>query len=1430
MSQLPREDRSSRSPPPAGDVETVCRRFAAAWESGQRPRIEDYLPHPSATNCADLLRRLIQIDVQFRRRLGETPDIKEYTERFAAASAGWLSSMVATLPLPEPGAESASEIVQTRPMESDTSVRSANRLRCPHCHNPLPTAKKGEAILCQACGGSFRLEPTQMRTTVDELRVLGRFQLLNSVGQGAFGQVWRARDTQLDRIVALKIPHPSLLSSPKFVQRFQREARIAAQLRHPGIVRLYEIAELDGLPVLVSDFIDGVPLREFLEVRRLTYREAANLVADVADALHHAHGMGLVHRDIKPANIMLERQPRGSLESLGKPIVVDFGLAVRDEAEIVMTVEGQIVGTPAYMSPEQAAGQSHRVDGRSDVYSLGVVLYELICGELPFRGSKAMIIHQVLDEEPKPPRRLNDRIPRDLETICLKALAKQPARRYATARELAEDLRRFLHGEPIHARPVGQAERFVRWCRRNPLVASLAGTIALVLLAGIVTSSYFAVQAVRGERAAIAEAKRADREADAAKASEERVRKEKLLSDRRWYAAEINLIQQAYLLGQLHLVRQKLESLKPPRPDAQDLRSFEWHYLDRICQLELRTLRGHAGGINCVACSPDARRLASAGDDGIIRLWDVATGQEVQKLLGHQGKVYSIVFSNQGRQIASLGQDQTARIWDLGAGRDHFTFPAKAREATNVVAFSHDGRRLAVPTDDQHVTIWDTGTGKELNGLQGGLERLWCLAYSPDGARLAGVDNRGLVRIWDAEKGNELLSLRSSEPLLKVAFSPDGRRLATAGASTTIRVWDAKTGLEILTLAGHNAWVRSIAFSPDGRQLASASDDRTAKLWELQSGRELLTLRGHTEAVASVAFDPEGWRLVTGSADQTIKVWETTTGQECLILRGHDAIPVWCVALSSDGKRLASAANDNNVKIWDGEAGVELFSLIGHNAAVQNVAFSPDGRLLATASVARRRAGRIFPGEIKVWDASSGRELRALGDHPGDVRCLAFCRDGRLASAEQDGTVRLWDLLSGELLATIQAHDKPVRSVDFSPDGKLLATCSSGVENAGLQPGEVKLWDAQTGRELALLAELPAFVHHLAFSHDSKLLAGAGSDHTVRIWDVGAQREAMVLRGHTKAVFRVLFSKDDQRVVSASLDHMFKIWDTATGMEMLTIPAHNQAVLGLAFSPDGLLLASSGYDPFVRLWDATPRTPEAMDQREALSLVEFLFAKGLPADQVRTRVREGAGLSDGVRQRALALVDPYEQNRRRRQVYSLVREKLDAGWPKQDLLDDLRANQAISDSLRSDAIQFVETYPENLRFIHWCSRTTSSRSGLGPTAYRLALRQAEAVCRARPSDSTYRTTLGMAQCRLGMYAEALATLTNAADSGSSTPAAPEPATLAFRALAHFHLGQKAEAHSRLQELRELMRQPEMTKNEEARTLLLEVERLVTENR
>jgi tetratricopeptide (TPR) repeat protein/tRNA A-37 threonylcarbamoyl transferase component Bud32 len=501
MSRVIPHDDKTLSIALAGRVDVVCDRFEAAWKAGQQPQIEDYLGElPEPERSALLVRELIKLDVAYRYQSGQAPSADEYHARFPWIDREWVAGTVMAPRRVQPDRSPTPRVPTPAPPHQQPNeamppiATRLQRIRCPHCHNPIQLVDtQSDEVLCPGCGSTFRVCDSRPTATISPMRPLGKFQLLERVGLGAFGAVWRARDTELDRIVALKIPHSGLLTAPTDLERFHREARAAAQLRHPGIVTVHEVATLEGLPTIVEDFIEGVPLKDLLHVRRPTFREAAALLAETAEALDYAHEMGLVHRDIKPANIMVEYdRPRLGEEGAdeeaarrtGRPRIMDFGLALRDDVEITMTVDGQIIGTPAYMSPEQAMGQGHRVDRRSDVYSLGVILYEMLSAELPFRGSRVMMVHQVLHEDPRPPRRINDKVPRDLETICLKAMAKAPAQRYATARALADDLRRFVDGEPIRARPVGPIERLGRWCRRNRLVASLLAALMVVFLGG----------------------------------------------------------------------------------------------------------------------------------------------------------------------------------------------------------------------------------------------------------------------------------------------------------------------------------------------------------------------------------------------------------------------------------------------------------------------------------------------------------------------------------------------------------------------------------------------------------------------------------------------------------------------------------------------------------------------------------------------------------------------------------------------------------------------------------------------------------------------------------------------------------------------------------------------------------------------------------
>jgi serine/threonine protein kinase len=512
------------------EADELVSRFEADWRAGASPSIDDYLP-TDQTQRQTVLVELIHIDMDIRWARREAVQVEQYLQQYPHLiddPPAVIELIAAEYRLrkrldPKLTVQAfAQRFPQYREQLPDSlnspprpRRRSSVQVICPHCRSPVVTTDgNDEEVVCPSCGSSFNSDPGRTQSwSKEKLPELGKFELLEQVGRGAYGTVYRARDKQLQRVVAIKVPRSGQLATDEDEDRFVREARNAAQLNHPGIVPVHEVGRTATFPYIVSEFVNGVALSDALSGQQFSFRESADIVARVAEALEHAHAQGVVHRDLKPANIILTSE--------GVPRVMDFGLAKRDAGEITMTVEGQVLGTPAYMSPEQASGQAHHVDGRSDIYSLGVILYELLTGELPFRGNQRMLLHHVIHNEPRSPRSLNDRIPRDLETICIKAMAKEPPRRYQTAQALADDLHCYLRGQPIAARPVGRVERSWRWCRRNPLLAGLWAGVAVALIAGTIVSSYFAADALAQKGVAEQRAAEALASAKSAQAAEE---------------------------------------------------------------------------------------------------------------------------------------------------------------------------------------------------------------------------------------------------------------------------------------------------------------------------------------------------------------------------------------------------------------------------------------------------------------------------------------------------------------------------------------------------------------------------------------------------------------------------------------------------------------------------------------------------------------------------------------------------------------------------------------------------------------------------------------------------------------------------------------------------------------------------------------------
>jgi WD40 repeat protein len=1137
-------------------IDVVCRRFEADWRAGARPPFDCYL-----AEVPDQARSALRVELEALER--ELQQSEETVARGKPSRESEAPTMAPgeppTHPIPGLDRQSIHEDATVAPGDQSTSD-----------HEPGST---GEVAV----------------PSLPRVRYFGDYEIIREIARGGMGVVYQARQVSLNRPVALKMILAGQLADEVDVRRFYTEAEAAANLDHPGIVPIYEVGQHEGQHYFSMGFVEGQSLSQRVAEGPLPSREAAALMVKVTLAIEYAHFRGVIHRDLKPGNILLDTN--------GQPRVTDFGLAKKLESDSGLTGSGQIMGTPSYMPPEQAGGNRGAVGPAADVYALGATLYALITGRPPFQASSAMdTVLMVVSEEPVPPRRLNATVARDLETICLKCLEKEPAKRYASAAALTEDLHHYLAGEPIVARPVARLERAVKWAGRRPAIAGLLGLVALVIalgLGGVLWQWRAAVEARNEAQARERDAREAqakekvqsdlarERLQDALTAqAKERLQTE--LAEQRLYDVRMNLIQRYWEDYNRGLLQQGLDELLPANEGGIDRRAFEWFYWQRKIAAGHATLKGsHASQVLSVVFSRDGHRLASASADRTIKVWDAATGREIRTLAGHTGPVLSIAFSPDGKRLASDSMDRTVKLWDAATGGVLITLKGRTAAAVGSVAFSPDGHRLASGSQDGGtVKVWDVATGRELLALKGHTNYVLSVAFSPDGHRLASAGADHTVKVWDAATGRPIHTLTAhTNDVLSVAFSPDGGRLASAGGDLTIKLWAVATGQEVRTLRGHTGWITSVAFSPDGKRLASTSQDGTVKVWDAATGQEVRTLKGHTRWALSAVFSPDGRRLASGGSEGTVKIWDDESGQETLTLKGGSV----SVAFSPDGRRLAAGGRDHTMRVWDAGSGEEMLALKGHTQPVVGVAYGPDGDRLASAG---------WDEAVKVWDARTGQELLTLKGHASLVTSVAFSPDGKwIASASRDGTAKVWDARTGQEARTLKGHGAEVTSVTFSPDGKRLA--SAGWDCA------VRVWDSAIGQEIRTFKGHSGSVFAVAFSPDGHRLASASSDETVRMWDVATGQEVRTLKGHTSWVYGVAFSPDGKRLASGAADRLVKVWDAATGLETLTLKGHGAMVTTVAFSPDGHRLASVGWDNAVKVWDARPMHDEPRTSRLA---------------------------------------------------------------------------------------------------------------------------------------------------------------------------------------------------------------------------------------
>jgi WD40 repeat protein/predicted Ser/Thr protein kinase len=1027
-------------------------------------------------------------------------------------------------------------------------------------------------------------------STGQHVRYFGDYEVIEEIARGGMGVVYRARQVNLKRIVALKMVLAGQLATPQEIQRFYAEAEAAAKLAHPNIVPIFEVGQHEQQHYFSMAFVDGDSLAHRIAQGVLEPREAARLMKDVTSAIAYAHVEGVIHRDLKPGNILIDKD--------GTPRVTDFGLAKRVEGEASgLTVTGQILGTPSYMPPEQASGDSENITQLSDVYSLGAVLYCLVTGRPPFQAASPVdTLLQVLMQEPVSPRQLNAAVPLDLETIILKCLEKAPARRYESATALAEELDRWLRGEPILARPVGRTERMWRWCKRNPAVASLLAAVAASLMMGAIVATFFAFRAEENARRALANEKQAltnrDRALDQEKLARiEQQAAEQARSRAQWlsYAGQIALAHREWQDGDCGHARELLDTCQ------WNQRGWEHDLLYTLFNDRQQTYRGHASAVLCVAFSPNGQRIAASGGnpfnqapgDWRVRVWDVLTGEQVLVLAGHNGDVDSLSFSPDGSLLASGGYQ--VKIWDAQTGAEKMTLG----DAMSPALFSPDGKQILTCGPSGEIRIWNAVSGAAVATIPRGTTRNIgrSLAWSADSTRVLVNCNDESLKVFNVQSGESVLDLeQSGNHHPTVAFSPDDHWIAGVGHDNSISLWDAKTGKQLRRLPGHREYVSSLAFSPDSRRLCSGSYDKLLTIWDVSTGNAIRTLKGHAAGVVSVAFNGDGSQIVSGSHDETVKVWNAEADQGPLTTDDENGGGLRSVAVSPSGDHIAAASwYEDAVRIVDSRTGQEVRTLKG---GAHPVAYSR-GNFIVTGG---------DKNTLIVWDAATGEAMLTLPAQADEINCVAISPDGlRFVTGSRDTSAVLWDARTGHELSRLTGHRSAVLCVAFSPNGEEIVT--GGFDDI------LKVWDGITGKErLTLKGHIGGGggVISAAYSHDGRRIVSGSIDHTVRIWDSKTGREIRTLVGHTSTVDAVAFIPNTGQIVSGGFDKTLRIWDAETGQTTMILKGHVKPIHALVFAPDGRLLVSGGKS--LKMWDARARQLSRSIKAHALSVGPLVFS------------------------------------------------------------------------------------------------------------------------------------------------------------------------------------------------------------------------------